>query len=331
MNRLNTTGEKLDEITFRCLVCKINWVSTAPRVEEAPERDWHPWRYFAPCPHCQTECEQIYWERNVLKMLANADDPARKGRSPEAKAAAAAGLKAWRESNPEAVARNAMKTRFNNIKHGLYAKVALYFPARPGRYAQCTGCPYREECGSWAHNACLHRTELYLKHRIAFQQGDPSILRDMRADLQSHIQAILDDIILAIIRTGVEVRTPEWYTDSDGGFHLAEYCNSKGEVMLIEKIEAHPLLKVLFEMLSRNNLTLGDMNMTPKAKEQDDALQGFLADRETREEDMHQFAARQTTALERLTGLIERSRERTQRDPVLIEHQQEGADDADQT
>lgn len=316
--------DPLDEITLRCLECKVNFKTTTPRVQDAPERDWHPWRYFAPCPDCGKECEQVYWERNLLKMLANPADPRTMGpKTPEARHRCGENVRAIL-ADPERLARRIAKTRFSNLKHGLYAKVATYFPARPGHYPHCTGCPYRQECGTWDHGACLHRTELFLRHRIAFQQRDPSALRDLHADNQAQIQAVFQDIVLAIVRTGVEIKTPEWFPDKDGNVRFAEYVTEAGDTMQIMKVEAHPLLKPMFEIMSRNGMTLPDMLMTPKVQEQADELKGFLEIKESSDEAMTDFAARQTKALERLTDLIERSRDKQQRDPVLIEHQRDG-------
>ncbi len=315
--------EPLDEITLRCLDCRLNFKSTTPRIDDAPEREWHPWRYFALCPECGKECEQVYWERNLLKMLASPPDPRNMGpKTDEARHRCGANVRAIL-NDPERLARRVAKSRFNSLKHGLYAKVATYFPARPGHYAHCTGCPYRTECGTWEHGACLHRTELFLRHRLAFQQRDPAALQDVYADNQAQIQAIFQDIILAIVRTGVEIRTPEWFPDKEGHLRLAEYELPDGTTERIMKIEAHPLLKPMFEIMSRNGMTLPDMLMTPKASEQDDELKGFLATTESTAEAMSDFAARQAGALERLTDLIERSREKQQRDPVLIEYRQD--------
>lgn len=312
-----------DEITFRCKPCNQTWKAKPSRVEDAPDREHHPWRYFALCPQCGAECGQVGWEVGLMAMWAKGVPTP----SPEARAASAERFRKM-EHTPEMNRR----TRFNRMKHGLTAKVAVFFPQRPGGYPHCNGCPYLNQgCGTWDHGACLHRTELYMRHRIAFQQGDPKGLVNLRADLQASIQAILDDMILAIIKTGVEVRSPKWYTDKDGNFCLAEYTDSEGNPRLIEEINAHPLLKPLFELLSRNNLSLGDMRMTPKAKEEDQELAGFIAHKEQQDEVLSGFAERQTLALESLKGLIENSRTRQARDPVLIEHQREGDPHADQS
>lgn len=317
--------EPLDEISFRCRACAVAWKTTTPRVEDAPEREWHPWRYFAPCPECGADCEQVYWERNLLKMLANPPDPKNIGpKTPEARYASGANVRAI-AADPERKARRSLRNRFNAMKHGLFAKVALYFPARPGKYPHCHNCPYLNHgCGDPGNDACLRRTELFMLHRTAFQQRDPNALRDLHADNQAQIQAVFQDIILAITRTGVELKTPEWYTDKEGDLHWVERMRDDGQLEPIHKVEAHPLIKAMFEIMAKNNMTLGDLRMTPKAQDEEATLHGFLESRDATNEHLAEFAARQTAALEHLSGLIERSRDAQKRDPVLLEHQREG-------
>lgn len=309
------------QITFHCKSCKTVFKAQPIRVEDEPAREHHPWRYFGTCLTCKAEVQQVSWETAQMSAWA-AGTPSP---SPEARAASAERFRKM-EHTPEMNRR----TRFNAMKHGLTAKVAVFFPQRPGGYPHCNGCPYLDQgCGTWDHGACLHRTELYMKHRIAFQQGDPKGLTDLRADLQASIQAILDDMILAIIKTGVEVRTPKYWIDGDGNFRLAEYLDTAGNLKLIEQIEAHPLLKPMFELLSRNNLALGDQRMTPKVKEDEQELAGFIAHKEQQDETMSGFVERQTLAAEALAGLIAKSQGRKARDPVLLEHDQEGENDAE--
>jgi hypothetical protein len=61
--------------------------------------------------------------------------------------------------------------------------------------------------------------------------------------------------------------------------------------------------------------------MTPRVQEDDQALAGFLESKQQATGDLLEYERRQAAALEGLAEMIERSRELTRRDPVLIEHQ----------
>jgi hypothetical protein len=280
-------------------------------VDDAPEREWHPFRYFAVCPRCGAEAEQDPREAGLFKAWAHATGP----RSPEGKAIAAKNLAG--HPTPE----EALRTRFNAMKHGLAARTATYFPAKPGGYPHCESCDV-----DWGYciqqPACLRRTELFMRHHIAFETRDPGLLMELRADLQANVQAIIDDIILAIIADGVRLKTPAWYYDKEGCFHLAEYTDSEGERRMIHEINAHPLLKILGELVAKNNLTLGDMGMTPKVQDEQDTLRGHLEDQGQARAGLLEFQRRQAEATEALRDLVSRSYRREL--PVTVD--QDGED-----
>lgn len=240
-------------------------------------------------------------------------------RTQEGKATSAANLDG--HPTPEETQR----TRFNAVRTGLHARVATYFPAKPGKYPHCETCNLLADC----HNqvACLRRTELFMRHQIAFETGDPKLLNDIRADTQAAVQAIVNDMILAIASTGVELRNPEWYYDQKtGDFNLVSFVNDAGEVVYSTKITAHPLLKVLADFLAKNNMSLADLAMTPKQQDNEAVMRGYLDEKSSNAEDAADYQRRQAVALEHLSGMIARSQGRIARDPVLIEHQ--SGDDA---
>lgn len=286
------------------------------RVEDAPEQDYHPYRYFAECPDCGRECAQAQWERALFKAWVNATGP----RTEEGKAASASNL----DGHP--TAEEARRTRFNALKHGLFARTATYFPARPGKYPHCDGCPYLETiCVNQV--ACLKRTELFMKHHVAFELKEPEMLLELRSDTQAAVQALINDMILAIAQDGgPRIHEIQWYYDKDGGFHLAKWTDKDGETHQIHEIKAHPLLKPLIDYLSKNAMTLSDLGMTPKIQDEHEMIEGHLAGQNRGREELLEFEQRQTRALEDLRDMVERSQARTARDPVLIEHGEESSD-----
>lgn len=217
---------------------------------------------------CGAVAEQASWQRALLKAWVSATGP----RTEEGMSRSAANL----EGHP--TPEEARLTRFNAMKHGLFARTAKYFPAKPGSYPHCETCEHLDTMACIPQRACLKRAELLLQHEVAFETGDPGLLTGMRAGTQAMVQALIDDMLLTIAMDGgPRIKSPEWYSDKDGGFHLAKYYDDLADEMRqIYKLEAHPLLKILIDYLAKNAMTLADLEMTPKSRDEQDALRGYL-------------------------------------------------------
>ncbi len=324
----------LKTVRFYCHCCR-NTYDTEPSVvtdEPDPAEIYHPWRYESYCPRCREVAQQDGRERGRLKASFNGN----KGpKSPEGIAAVTANL----AGHPTPA--EAKKTRFNALKHGLYSTVALFFPAKPGKYPQCKTCPYYSYFGDESEAAfcvelpghghknphwCQLRTELYMKHRQAFDDGDPKQLIKLNADRQATISAITDDMALAIIADGVRSETPEWYSDKEGGFHLARYTDDKtGETVQIMKREAHPLLNTFMNFIQRNNMTLADLGMTPKVQDENDILSGHVGMEKADQELAEAVQKKQLQMMELLRSQLEDSKEKGSKDTVMLEFNQQDA------
>ena len=104
----------LKTVVFRCKACKSTFEAEPARVEEAPaDDDVHAWRYFHPCA-CGEEASQAPWQRAAMKAWRCATGP----KTPEGKAAVRENLRG--HPTPE----EALRTRFNGMKHGLNARTA---------------------------------------------------------------------------------------------------------------------------------------------------------------------------------------------------------------
>lgn len=304
------------EVTFGCARCrvegKVYTFRAAPaRTEDDPDATHHPWRYFAPCPSCGAECEQAAWERALFKAWANATGP----KTPEGMAATAENLK----GHP--TAEEARRTRFNAMKHGLNARVATYFPAKPDGYAFCASCEIdREWCAE--QPACVKRAETFLMHHAAFDQRKPEYLKDIYADMQAAVTSVVQMILQTIIADGVKITAPVWFSDKDGGFHLAEVTNEEtGEVKPILEITSHPLIKSLAEIMKAANLSLADMGMTVKIADAEEEVPGQLT--QAPKEAVSDFERRAIAQLESMREVVERAKLRTDQDPVLLEYNKE--------
>lgn len=301
----------LSEITFHCHPCAQAFKVEPGRVEDDAAQEHHPFRYFAACPTCARECEQAQHERALLKAWAHSTGP----RTDEGKAATAANL----EGHP--TPEESKRTRFNAMKHGLSARTATYFPAKPDGYDFCAACDVdRVWCKS--QPACAKKTELFMLHHAAFEQRNPKHLTGIYADLQASVFAVLQQILQTIIADGVKVETVKWYEGKDGEILVAEYVDEDGHRRLVrESINAHPLFKPLGELLSKAGLSLSDMGMTTKVIEAEEGALGQLEAEKTEQSSLHEFQRRQLAAIEGLADALQRAGDRKRRDPVLIEHQ----------
>jgi hypothetical protein len=303
--------EPLLEVNFYCRYCRHTFAREPDRVDDAPERH-HPYLYYAACPHCDHEAEQANWEMGMMASYGKATGP----KTPEGKAIVKKNLD--KTHTPEIHAR----TRFNGLKTGLHATVLNYFPARPGQYPMCEGCELRDNICQ--HNTiCAKEADRHMRYRLAFENKDYSLILEDHAATHATIQTIINNILLKIIQTGVEIRQPVWYIDKEAGFQLAEYTDTAGEKQFLTEIKAHPLLKVLTEFVSKNSLSLSELGMTPRVQEQESSIKGHINADAARGDSLLDYQERQALALEGLQQMIENSRKRVNSDPILIEHAQD--------
>lgn len=309
----------LQTVTFRCTPCRRTFDAEPVSVEDAPEREHHPFRYLGECPECGELAEQAPFHRALVKGWANATGP----RTAAGKAAVTKNL----EGHP--TPEEALRTRFNAMKHGMSAETAQYFPARPGKYPVCGGCDVDHDYCR-AQPACVKQTQLFMVHHAAFEQRNPKHLTPIYASIQATITALIQQILQTIVADGVKLEAPAWTVDREGNIVIGEYTDASGQMRTIMEVKAHPLLKPLQEFLSRNNLSLADMGMTPKAVELEEQKLGRLngGDEAAPALSLEEYAQKQAESFATLRVLAERANARKQSDPVLVEYRQQNGDGA---
>lgn len=281
-------------------------------MEDDDSQPHHPYRYIGTCDKCGKACGQVSWERALFKAWSTATGPI----TEEGKAATAANL-AGHPTQEES-----LRTRFNAMKHGLTARTATYFPAKPDGYSFCSTCTVdRVYCA--AQPACVKQTELFMLHHAAFEQRNPKHLMGIYSDLQASVLAVVQLIIQTIVGDGVKIEAPQWYVDKETGrLVIAEYIDENGDRRVIKDISAHPLFRPLGEMLTRANLSLSDMGMTQKTIEAEVEQTGRLAHEIESREETDAFRQRTLQALEQMAEKVMRANAQTESDPILIEYQQ---------
>lgn len=311
---------ELDRVNFQCGVCRHAWEDRPDLVEPLPpeqaEGHYHPWRYFADCPTCGSAHQpQALWERALMKAHQAATGP----RTPEGLAATAKNLVG--HPTPE----EAKRTRFNAMKHGLNARVATYFPAKPGGYAFCARCDVnRVWCAR--QPACVKQAETFMLHHAAFEQRDPKALAALHGDLHAALVASLQMCLQAVLGDGVVIKTPKLEMRPDAEGHLlnqvVSYFDGDGNEHVIYDYAANPAFKPIADLVTRLGLSLSDLGMTVKAQEDEaNPMRGRLAEPEKAPEVLEAFADRMAAAMAKLPGLLQQARDVAAQDPVLLEHQ----------
>ena len=304
--------KELERLNFRCGVCRWTWEAAPDLVEPDEEAVHHPYRYFGDCPGCGAKHQpQAPWERALLKAHQLATGP----KTPEGRAAVTANL----EGHP--TPEEALRTRFNGMKHGLHARTATYFPAKPDGYPFCKGCDVdRYWCGE--QPACVKQTELFMLHHAAFEQRDPKVLGRVHSDIHSALVASLQMCLQAVLADGVVIKTPKVQLDKDGNSVALEFTDEHGKVYPIMEYMANPVFKPIADLITRLGLSLADLGMTVKAADDaDDELKGRLGVGSSTGEALEAFSQRMAATLEKLPAMLSAAKAATAQDPVLLEHE----------
>jgi hypothetical protein len=307
---------RLDRATFRCGDCRRTFQAVPDLVDDDPDNGAHPFRYFANCPSCHAEnVPQASWERALMAAHQAATGPI----TPAGKAATAANLAG--HPTPE----ESRLIRFNAMKHGMEARTASYFPAKPGKYQFCESCdvdPY------WCSTqpACVKQTELFMLHHAAVEQRDPKVLGKVHADLIAALTATLQLCLQSVLGRGVEICTPRVELSRDGTPVTLTYTDANGDRQNVYEISANPLLKPLMDLIARLGLSMSDQGLTVKASEEDDpAGIGTLSIAGgSSKEALEDFSRRAAEAMVGVRDQLGRAQARLRRDPVLIEHEAQG-------
>ncbi|HYE71584.1 MAG TPA: hypothetical protein VD932_08695 [Aquabacterium sp.] len=307
---------KLDRVTFRCGGCDSSFSAPPDLIEDDPETEYHPYRYFAHCPHCGAQHQpQAKWERSLMAAHQAATGP----RTPEGKAAAAANLAG--HPTPE----EAHRTRFNAMKHGMNARVATFFPAKPDGYAFCGTCDVdRHWCQ--AQPACVKQTEIFMLHHAAVEQRNPKHLGKIHADLIAAITSALQMCLQEVLGTGVVIKTPRVELSREGHPVTLVFTNpATGLDEPVYEYMANPVFKPITDLITRLGLSMNDLGLTVKAAEgaEDEGLGTLKLDAKSRES-LETFNTRMLEATQAMRERLGRAGDKTRSDPVFIEHQAQG-------
>lgn len=309
-------SEQLRHVNFRCGDCRRGFSAVPDLVEDDPSTPWHPHRYYAHCPRCLAQNQpQAAWERALMKAHQESTGPT----SAEGKAASAANLAG--HPTPE----EARLTRFNAMKHGLQARVATFFPARPGKYSFCETCDV-DPVWCAQQTACVKQTEFFMLHHAAVEQRDPKKLGKIHADLISALTASLQMCLQQVLADGVVIKTPRVELSREGVPVALTYVDvATGETCHVYDYHSNPVFKPIADLVTRLGLSMSDLGLTVRATEEDDpAGVGALQLTDASKESLEAFGQRMTASMAAMREKLAAADSRKRQDPVLIEHQANG-------
>ncbi|MDO8778936.1 MAG: hypothetical protein Q7K57_61495 [Burkholderiaceae bacterium] len=304
---------QLKLVNFKCK-CRHTFSAVPDLIEDDPDAPHHPYRYLAHCPACKAEHQpQISWERGLLKAHQTSTGPV----TAEGKAASAANL----DGHP--TSEEARRTRFNAMKHGMAARTATYFPAKPDGYAFCGKCDVgRDWCA--AQPACVKQTEIFMLHHAAFDQRNPKVLTSLHADVHSALMATLQMCLQAVLSEGVLIKQPRVELDREGNSVTLAYIGEDGKKKYIYDFTSNPAFKPIADLVTRMGLSMNDLGMSVRGFEDaEDAGKGMGVLRldEKSKETLDAFGVRMLEASKNAADLIKQSQADLVRDPVYIQHQ----------
>lgn len=294
--------EKNNEtLAFHCtksrLGCGHKFESDIYETEDYPQREWLPHKYFAECPECDMRAVHASWQIAQWKAISDHGTT-----GPVSEKGRLAISQANKDRDPDSY----RLSRFNALSHGLSSTVAQFFPARPGNYDICESCEYLNNgCGDDMKH-CAKRTELFVQFKLAEEEGDGRLLGKLMAGTQAGLAAITMDMVRNVAVKGVMIETPEYYIDKETGKPMPlKLTDEYGREVQIMKAEANPLLSHLINFIQKNNTTLGDMGLTPAAKEEERRFDGYLEAAETSQEQTLEVRKEANSQMAALRALIQ--------------------------
>jgi len=198
-------------------------------------------------------------------------------------------------------------------KHGLRAQVVtLLAPAIPGKFLECNGCEYFEQCKSEKWRYCPVNLEPILQFLKAFQEGKVTDLKDLAAFSQGHAFSVLRMMFNEIYQKGV--LSPKM---------IKEARDENGNKTKYIEWQSNPLLRRIPEFMQLLGFTAEQQMMTPKSEREDENMQGFLKAEESKTSTIQEFTAKQEKALFDLKEQIRKAAMMRASDEALKRHQQE--------
>jgi len=264
----------------------------------------------AHCPVCQKAVHEVpHYYANLQKMWDNATGPT--------------------------TSTGKKRSSLNGYKHGLRSrKLHLMAPAITGKYPECTGCPYFEECKS-DFQYCPVQLGPVMQFLQAWENGQVNDLKQITGITHARVFQILSMSLQQIFEKGTlqpkkisekinQIRSD----DDDDPEHKYDHIDERTTVL---EWQENPLIKRIPELMNVLGMTAEQQMMTPAKKQEQDNIEGYLRGEESKSEDLKEFMLNQKKQMQDLKDKISTAVDKRSEDRALKNYEKQKAAEKDES
>ena len=287
---------------FHCKSCRFVW-KTEDYLTKGDD-------IVAVCPICEKSdhvIETTYRVANLALAWDNATGPI----TPEGKARVS--LNGWKNG------RNA-------------SQYHLLAPAKPGKYSICNDCQYFEECKK-DYKYCPVDLETLARFVQAYKEQNVNDLREIAGLFQGKMAKILTEMFHHVIVKGAMLEVKEPCINKDGEL----LRDDEGKAIIKTNYIKNALIKDLPIFMQSLGFDAVNQDMTPKTRQETEALKGYLDDKETDQEKLieikkrtHDELVKMREAVQNLTAVKKFKEFEKQRDEQSTTPNRDASGDGDQ-
>lgn len=205
----------------------------------------------------------------------------------------------WDKATGPKTEEGKARVALNGWKTGRYAsQFRMMAPAKPGKYPICVDCQYKKECKEKPFTYCPHDLETMARFVQAYKEGKVNDLRELAGLVQGQVHKVFTNIIHHILENGVMFKNKKPAFDKDGNL----LRDDDGKIIYTETFEKNNLIKDIPAFVQSMGFSAELQDMTPKTRQESDAIKGYLDDTKTKQEDIVQV---KRAAMEEMTRMRE--------------------------
>ncbi|MCK5609803.1 hypothetical protein KAR91_48475 [Candidatus Pacearchaeota archaeon] len=210
------------------------------------------------------------------------------------------------------------RSKMNSYKHGMRSRqLHLLAPAIPGRYPECSGCQYGEECKD-DYKYCPVIVQPMMQFIKAYEEGNSADLRNFAGFTHARIFQILQIILKEIVEKGT--LQPKVINTK----YIAKGNDDKpAEEETVLEWQRNPLLSQIEKLMQVLGFHADQQNMTPAKNQDQENTDGFIQAEKDKIETDREFEERRTKAMEAVKSAQIKAIENRKNDDLLNEFNQE--------